>query len=118
MVAEAVRISGTLENSSFLATLITKTGLFKRIKMILFQIVDVGNFKNISPFAKNDVRGYSEMEIHIINKLICLWLTALNHAPSRSALFYNNSLHKWPYTFSGPTLNSFVIQWDKGRLFI
>lgn len=42
-----------------------KRGILKCIKMILFQIVDIDDFKNISPFAKNR-RVTSEMETHII----------------------------------------------------
>ena len=56
-------LTGTLADSSFLVTLVTKRGILKRINIILFQNVEVDSSEEISLLVKNKVRDCSGMEI-------------------------------------------------------
>jgi len=65
-VAEVVWLTGTLADSSFLVTLVTKRGILKRINIILFQNVEVDSSEEISLLVKNKVRDCSGMEIRML----------------------------------------------------
>lgn len=56
---------GTLADSSFLVTLVTK-GILKRMNIILFQNVEVDSSGEISLLVKNKVRDCSGMEIRML----------------------------------------------------
>lgn len=57
---------GTLADSSFLVTLVTKRGILKRMNIILFQNVEVDSSGEISLLVKNKVRDCSGMEIRML----------------------------------------------------
>lgn len=59
-------LTGTLADSSFLVTLVTKRGILKRINIILFQNVEVDSSEEISLLVKNKVRDCSGMEIRML----------------------------------------------------
>lgn len=59
-------LTGTLADSSFLVTLVTKRGILKRINIILFQNVEVDSSEEISLLVKNKVRDCSGMETRML----------------------------------------------------
>ena len=59
-------LTGTLADSSFLVTLVTKRGILKRINIILFQTVEVDSSEEISLLVKNKVRDCSGLEIRML----------------------------------------------------
>lgn len=66
LVAEVVWLTGTLADSSFLVTLVTKRGILKRINIILFQTVEIDSSEEISLLVKNKVRDCSGLEIRML----------------------------------------------------
>ena len=59
-------LTGTLADSSFLVTLVTKRGILKRINIILFQTVEIDSSEEISLLVKNKVRDCSGLEIRML----------------------------------------------------